>query len=266
MTARPSPSLPHNTQQQQKPGPRGSCEHWRRTRNHCQPPPWPASWPNQASAGDSCPPTTGLCAGTSKPATSNEQAASVKDAAGPPSSGASPAQAAAGSTTTTTAPARAAAAAAASTARGRRTGPCTGRSPRHLHPPDSADQPQTRRSPAQRTRLHPRPDRRGLPRHQREDPPGPPLGPGGTQTPEKAETAHAPQPQANATPPGSVNIGVPLKTPVIISGGRTARCGYSGRPTAHPLMPPLDLPEPVRAVAVHHDVVITAAGPDIAVH
>ena len=65
------------------------------------PPPWPASWPNQAGAGDSCPPTTTLCAGTSRPATSNEQAASVTDAAGPPSSGASPPQAAAGSTTTT---------------------------------------------------------------------------------------------------------------------------------------------------------------------
>ena len=109
------------------------------------------------------------------------------------------------------APALAAAAAAPSTARGRRTGPGTGRSPRHLRPPDSADQPQTRRSPAQRTRLHPRPDRRGLPRQQREDPPGPPLGPGGTQTPEKAQAAHAPQPQAHATPPGPVNIGVPLK-------------------------------------------------------
>ena len=90
-----------HTRQQQKPGPCGSCEHWRSTRNHCRPPPWPASWPSQAGAGDYCPPTTRLCAGTSKPATSNEQAASVKDAAGPPSSGASPPQAAAGSTTTT---------------------------------------------------------------------------------------------------------------------------------------------------------------------
>ncbi len=87
--------------------------------------------------------------------------------------------------------------------RGRRTGPGPGRSPRHLHPPDSADQPQTRRSPAQRTRLHPRPDRRGLPRHQRENPPGPPLGPGGTQTPQKAQATHPPQP--NPTPPEPVN-------------------------------------------------------------
>ena len=38
MTARPSPSLPHNTRQQQKPGPRGSSEHWRRTRNRCRAP------------------------------------------------------------------------------------------------------------------------------------------------------------------------------------------------------------------------------------
>ena len=63
MTARPSPSLPRNTQQQ-KPGPCGSCEHWRRTRNHCPPPPWPASWPKQAGAGNYCPPTTTPCIGT----------------------------------------------------------------------------------------------------------------------------------------------------------------------------------------------------------
>ena len=62
MTARRSPSLPRNTRHQQKPGPRGSSEHWRRTPNHCRPPPWPASWPNQAGAGDYCPPTTRLCA------------------------------------------------------------------------------------------------------------------------------------------------------------------------------------------------------------
>ena len=42
MTARPSPSLPRNTQQQQKPGPRGSSEHWRRT-------PEPLSTPALAS-------------------------------------------------------------------------------------------------------------------------------------------------------------------------------------------------------------------------
>ena len=77
-------------------------------------------------------------------------------------------------------------------AHGHRAGPRTRRSPRHLRPPDSADHPQTRCSPAKGTRLHPRPDRRGLPRQQGEDPPGPPLGPagppGGTQTPEKAVT------------------------------------------------------------------------------
>jgi hypothetical protein len=33
-----------------------------------------------------------------------------------------------------------------------------------------------------------------------------------------------------------------------------------------PLVPPLDLPESVRAVAVHGDGIITAAGTDIAVH
>ena len=31
MTARPSPSLPQTTRHQHKPGPRGSCGHWRRT-------------------------------------------------------------------------------------------------------------------------------------------------------------------------------------------------------------------------------------------
>jgi hypothetical protein len=31
-------------------------------------PPWPASWPNQASAADSSPPTTGHSASTSTPA------------------------------------------------------------------------------------------------------------------------------------------------------------------------------------------------------
>ena len=101
MTTRPSPSRPRNTQQQHKPGPRGSSEHWRRTRNHYRPPPWPASWQNQASGGDSSPPTNGLSTCTSKPATSNEQAACLNDAAGPPSSGGSPPQAAAGSRTTT---------------------------------------------------------------------------------------------------------------------------------------------------------------------
>ena len=37
--------------------------------------------------------------------------------------------------------------------------------------------------------------------------------PGGTQTPEKTQAAHAPQPHAHATPPGPVNIGVPLTAP-----------------------------------------------------
>ena len=37
--------------------------------------------------------------------------------------------------------------------------------------------------------------------------------PAAGRLPEKAEAAHAPQPDANATPPGSVNIGVPLNAP-----------------------------------------------------
>ena len=44
-------------------------------------PPWPASWPSQAAAAGCCPPTTGPCAGTSRPATSNEPATNATDAA-----------------------------------------------------------------------------------------------------------------------------------------------------------------------------------------
>ena len=91
-------------------------------------------------------------------------AARPRDAAAPPSCGASPPQAAAGSTNTRGTsprrgrPGRSTTQDRTGPAQGRRTGTCTGRSPRNLQPPDSADQPQTRRSPAERSRLHPRPD------------------------------------------------------------------------------------------------------------
>ena len=59
---------------------------------------------------------------------------------------------------------------------------------------------------------------------------------------------------------------LPDGTPVIISGGpdgtvRVWRLADGTLP-----VPPLDLPGPVQAVAVHGDIIITAAGPDIAVH
>jgi WD40 repeat protein/V8-like Glu-specific endopeptidase len=65
---------------------------------------------------------------------------------------------------------------------------------------------------------------------------------------------------------------LPDGTPVIISGG-----GYRGRGTGGAvrvwrtadgalIVPPLNLPESVAAVAVHGNVIITAAGADIAVH
>jgi WD40 repeat protein len=59
---------------------------------------------------------------------------------------------------------------------------------------------------------------------------------------------------------------LPDGTPVIISGGgdRTVRVWRLADGT--PLVPPLDLPESVQAVAIHSNVVITAAGADIAVH
>jgi WD40 repeat protein len=69
-------------------------------------------------------------------------------------------------------------------------------------------------------------------------------------------------------PVPAVAAGVlPDGTPVIVSGGgfdRTVRVWRLADGT--PLVPPLDLPESVRAVAVHGNVIITAAGADIAVH
>src|SRR5689334_341269 len=55
-------------------------------------------------------------------------------------------------------------------------------------------------------------------------------------------------------------------TPVIISGGGDATVRVWRLADGAPLMPPLDLPESVGAVAVHRSVIITAAGADIAVH
>jgi hypothetical protein len=56
---------------------------------------------------------------------------------------------------------------------------------------------------------------------------------------------------------------LPDRTPVIVSGADTVRVW---RAHGTPLVLPLDLPESVRAVAAHGNVIITAAGADIAVH
>ena len=77
-------------------------------------------------------------------------------------------------------------------ARGHRTGPCTGRGPRHLQPPDSADKPQTRRSPAKRSRLHPQPSSSVFDVSRERIRQEPPLGACGPHTPENAEAAQAP--------------------------------------------------------------------------
>ena len=59
---------------------------------------------------------------------------------------------------------------------------------------------------------------------------------------------------------------LPDGTPVIISGGDDGTVRVWRMADGTPLVPPLDLPESVRAVAVHGNVIITAAGADLAVH
>ena len=59
---------------------------------------------------------------------------------------------------------------------------------------------------------------------------------------------------------------LPDGTPVIISGGGDGTIRVWHTVDGTPVAPPLDLPGSVRAVALHGDVIITAAGADIAVH
>ena len=63
---------------------------------------------------------------------------------------------------------------------------------------------------------------------------------------------------------------LPDGTPVIISGHGDGRGDGTVQvwrlADGTPLVPPLDLPEPVRHVAVHGDVIVTVSGADIAVH
>jgi WD40 repeat protein len=61
---------------------------------------------------------------------------------------------------------------------------------------------------------------------------------------------------------------LPDGTPVIVSGGgyRDGTVRVWRLADGAPLVPPLDLPDWVQDVAVHGDVIVTAAGADIAVH
>ena len=59
---------------------------------------------------------------------------------------------------------------------------------------------------------------------------------------------------------------LPDGTPVIVSGGDDATVRVWRLADRTPLVPPLNLPDSVQAVAVHGNVIVTAAGSDIAVH
>ena len=59
---------------------------------------------------------------------------------------------------------------------------------------------------------------------------------------------------------------LPDGTPVIISGGEDATVRVWRTADGTPLLPPLDLPASVRAVAIHGNVIVTAAGADLGVH
>src|SRR5207247_161586 len=59
---------------------------------------------------------------------------------------------------------------------------------------------------------------------------------------------------------------LPDGTPVIISGGNDGTVRVWPTADGTPLLPPLNLPASVRAVALHGNVIITAAGADLGVH
>ena len=59
---------------------------------------------------------------------------------------------------------------------------------------------------------------------------------------------------------------LPDGTPVIVSGSSDGTVRVWRLADGTPTGPPLDLPESVSGVAVHGNVIVTAAGIDIAVH
>ena len=59
---------------------------------------------------------------------------------------------------------------------------------------------------------------------------------------------------------------LPDGTPVIVSGGRDGTVRVWRLADGTPVVPPLDLPESVQAVAVHGNVIVTATGAVIAIH
>ena len=59
---------------------------------------------------------------------------------------------------------------------------------------------------------------------------------------------------------------LPDGTPVIVSGGADGTVRVWRLADGTPVGEPLDLSEPVRSVALHRNIVVTAAGPDLAVH
>jgi WD40 repeat protein len=71
----------------------------------------------------------------------------------------------------------------------------------------------------------------------------------------------------DATGVMAVAVGaLPDGTPVIVGGGRDGTVRVWRLADGTPVVPPLDLPQSVRAVAVYGDVIITAAGADIAIY
>jgi hypothetical protein len=65
----------------------------------------------------------------------------------------------------------------------------------------------------------------------------------------------------------AVAVGVlPDRTSVIVSGGSDGAVRVRRLADGTPIVPPLELPESVQSIAVHGEVIVTAAGTDIAVH
>ena len=59
---------------------------------------------------------------------------------------------------------------------------------------------------------------------------------------------------------------LPDGTPVIVSGGDNGTVRLWRLADGTSLTHPLNLPESVEAIALHGNIIVTAAGPDIAVH